>query len=233
MARKKIVFVIVEGKSDEEALGLALTKIFDKQKVHVHIMHGDITTSDKVTPDTVVAKLGNEIRAYAEANHFTEKDFQEIIHVVDTDGAYIPEDRIIEDISASGVIYSPTEIRAKSKSAIEKRNQQKKGNINKLISCKRIWKVPYRIFYMSCNLDHVLYDKMNTSDKEKEENSYRFAVQYRDRVQEFKAFFSDSVFSVVTGYKESWTFVKQDLHSLERHTNFALCFPPDSSGSSE
>ena len=87
--------------------------------------------------------------------------------------------------------------------------------------------------YMSCNLDHVLYDKLNTSDKEKEENSYRFAVQYRDRVQEFKAFFSDSDFSVVTGYNESWTFIKHDLHSLERHTNFALYFPPDSSGSSE
>ena len=44
MARKKIVFVIVEGPSDDEALGVLFSKVYDKDSVYVHIMHGDITS---------------------------------------------------------------------------------------------------------------------------------------------------------------------------------------------
>ncbi len=43
MARKKIVFVIVEGPSDETALGVVLTKYFETDNVHIEIMHSDIT----------------------------------------------------------------------------------------------------------------------------------------------------------------------------------------------
>ena len=44
LTRRKIVFVIVEGLSDDTALGLALSNVYDKELVYVHIMHGDITT---------------------------------------------------------------------------------------------------------------------------------------------------------------------------------------------
>ena len=40
MARKKIVLVIVEGPSDDAALGVILNRLFDKNTVHVEIMHG-------------------------------------------------------------------------------------------------------------------------------------------------------------------------------------------------
>ena len=39
LARRKVVFVIVEGASDETALGIALNQVFDRESVHVHIMH--------------------------------------------------------------------------------------------------------------------------------------------------------------------------------------------------
>ena len=48
LARRKVVFVIVEGPSDETALGIALNQVFDRESVHVHIMHGDITTRASV-----------------------------------------------------------------------------------------------------------------------------------------------------------------------------------------
>ena len=57
MARKKIVFVIVEGMSDSEALSLVLSKFFDKQTVHVHIMRRDITSEQGITPANVVTKI--------------------------------------------------------------------------------------------------------------------------------------------------------------------------------
>lgn len=44
MSYRKIVLVIVEGPSDETALGVALSQLFDRDKVYIHIMHGDITS---------------------------------------------------------------------------------------------------------------------------------------------------------------------------------------------
>ena len=224
MARKKIVFVLVEGPSEEEALGVILNRIFDNETVHVHIMHCDITTQNGVTPLNILSKIGNEIRGYIASNPYKKDDFKEIIHLVDTDGVYIPDANIIQDSSTDNPIYSLTDIRTKNKVAIEKRNKQKRDNVNRICGVKEILGIPYSIYYMSCNLDHVLYNKQNSSDEEKEDDSYIFAKKYRNKIPEFISFITESGFSVMNGYAESWDYIKQDLHSLERHTNFGLCF---------
>ena len=79
---------------------------------------------------------------------------------------------------------------------------------------------------MSCNLDHVLYDKLNTTDTEKEADAYDFALRYRNEIAAFRSFISDSDFSVSSSYKDSWNFIKAGMESLKRHTNLGLCFPP-------
>jgi len=224
VARKKIIFVIVEGPSDEEALGVILNRFYDQNAVHVHIMRKDITSEKGVRPSNIFSKMGDEIRRYTRENHFEKKHFQEIIHLVDMDGSYIPNENIVEDEAAVKPVYSETQIRTCNKEGVEERNLQKRGNIDKLCSCREIWTVPYRVFYMSCNLDHVLYNKLNSSDEDKENDSYQFAKRYRDNVPEFVEFITESEFSVMNGYKESWDFIKKELRSLQRYTNLGLCF---------
>ena len=51
MARKKIIYVIVEGPSDDEALGVILNRLYDKNAVYVESTHGDITSSFSVVGD--------------------------------------------------------------------------------------------------------------------------------------------------------------------------------------
>ena len=53
MARKKIVFVIVEGPSDDDAIGYFLDKLFDKNTVYVQVMHCDITTQNGVNSKNI------------------------------------------------------------------------------------------------------------------------------------------------------------------------------------
>ena len=77
---------------------------------------------------------------------------------------------------------------------------------------------------MSANLDHVLYNKLNSSDKDKENDAFLFAKRYKDHLDEFLQFIADSDFSVVGDFKESWEFIKEGKHSLERHTNLRICF---------
>lgn len=226
VTNKRIVFVIVEGPTDQDALGILLNRIFDRQKVIVHVQHSDITSDTAVNASNVVRKVTQIVKDYANSNSLKRQDFQEIIHITDTDGAFISPDAVIADNTVARLTYSPTEIRTKNKSNIEDRNRRKSENINRLVSQSSMWTdIPYRIFYMSCNLDHVLHNKLNSSDDEKEDNAHRFAARYRNDIPGFIRFIAGSDFAVCGEYRETWDFITRELHSLERHTNLGLCFP--------
>lgn len=222
MSRKRIVFVIVEGPSDEEALGVILNRIYDKNSVYVHVMHCDITTARGVEPGNIVSKIGNLVRGYA-GKIFKAEDFRQIIHITDMDGAFIPDDNIIEDMAEKVPIYFETEIHTCNKAGIVERNRCKRENLNRLVSTRKVWNIPYAIYYMSCNLDHALYGKLNSSDEEKEKDAFHFAERYKADIPAFLKFITKSEFSVMSGYTESWKYIEENLRSLERHTNLGVC----------
>lgn len=224
VARKKIVFVIVEGPSDDNALGLMFTRYYKDKQVYVHILHRDITTERGMNKARILNAVADEVKAYAHNTHLKYSHFHEIIHIIDTDGAYIDNAHVIDDPTAEEPVYSETEIRTKDKPGIERRNLQKRENLDKMTVTKTIWKIPYNVYYMSCNLDHVLHDKLNSTDEEKEQDAYDFAKRYENDLAGFLNFISNSQFSVHGNYVETWKFIKEDLHSLERHTNLGLCF---------
>ena len=165
MPRKKILFVIVEGPSDDAALSVLLSRFFDSNVVHVHVMHCDITTELGVTPNNIVRTIGDCVKKFA-GRLYKSGDFCQIIHIVDMDGAFIPNNAVVEDASAAKPIYSITEIQTRQKSGIENRNLRKRENLNRLLSTPEIWKIPYRVYYMSCNLDHLnRKEKINPNDE--------------------------------------------------------------------
>lgn len=223
MARKKIVFIIVEGPSDEEALGVILSKFFEKDEVHVEIMHCDITTKNGVNSSNIIKEIANVVKNYADRYHFNSSHFKKIIHITDTDGAFCPNNVIKENPSLYNYIYSISQIEVPNKEYAILRNKQKSLNLLKLIDTKEIWKIPYSIYYMSCNLEHVLFDKLNCSDEEKEKLSYKFAKKYKDNIAEFIDYISNSPFSINDDYSKSWNFIKHDTNSLKRYTNLSIC----------
>lgn len=225
MARKKIVFIIVEGPSDDEALGVIFHRLYDKNTVHVKITYGDITSEKTVTPDNIVSRIGNLVREYAKSNHYKASDFREVIHLVDMDGAYIPDDAILADPDAKKPFYTTTAIYTAQPLQIAARNKRKSENLGRICSLNKTWNtIPYRAYYMSRHLDHVLYDKMNSTDQEKESDAYHFARTYKDNLDTFLTFISDSDFSVCGDFKQSWEYIRKEKHSLERHTNLGICF---------
>lgn len=122
-------------------------------------------------------------------------------------------------------LYAETGIYTCSKAGIEERNHHKSANIRRLHSLPVVLKiVPYQAYYMSCNLDHALYGKLNSSNEEKEQDSLSFARKYKDDIPAFLKFISESEFSVTGDYTESWQYIMGGLHSLERHTNLGICF---------
>ena len=61
----------------------------------------------------------------------------------------------------------------------------------------KVHNIRYRIYFNSCNLEHVLYGVLkNFSDDEKEELSDDFAERYEGKLNEFIRFISDDVLAV-------------------------------------
>lgn len=226
--RLKAVLVIVEGPSEQTALEHPFTKMFDPAEVRVDIVHGDITADERSLPSTILGAVGKRVRDYASRYGMKQGDILRVIHVVDTDGVYIPDANVIEDSAHCGrPVYSETDIRAAPKSNVKARNQRKRANLNRLSSTVSVWgKVPYSVYYMSCNLDHVLHGVQNSSDADKTNNARAFAKRFHNDLDGFVDFISNPDKAVVGEYQDTWAFIRQGLNSLQRHTNLALCFRP-------
>lgn len=237
MSKKKIVFVIVEGPSDATAIGTFFDYLFDSSEVHVEVMHCDILTEYLFNNKpfalprnkNILIELKNIIEAYLENNRqFKKSDISQIIHICDTDGCFAPDYAVSQDDSIKSIEYSETQIKVKEKPSFLKSKSFKADNINKLISAQYIWKdIPYRLYYMSTSIDHVLYNQLNLTDDEKENAAHSFVKQYLNNWNECKKLFSNSSFVVSGNYQETWEFIKKDLNSLKRYTNINQCFPKE------
>lgn len=66
---KKVILVIVEGPTDEDALSSVLKQIFSSAEVHFHVIYGDITTEDAITANNaksyVAKRIAAEMKKYA------------------------------------------------------------------------------------------------------------------------------------------------------------------------
>ncbi len=225
MARKKIVFVIVEGPSDAEALGGILDRLFSNSSVYVHIVHGDITTQKDTDSRNIVKKITALVKEYAASRHLKKSHFKEVIHILDMDGAYIDDSCIVLNKALGAPVYRDDCIETARVQGIVDRNHLKRDCLNVISSKEFIWNdLPYQAYFMSCNLDHVLYNKKNISDEEKQHLSFNFAKEYKDNLELFRTFILDPEFSLhMMSYRDSWSFIKKDNRSLKRYTNFGLC----------
>ena len=154
-------------------------------------MHGDITTRLGIEPHNIVSRLGDEVKAYAKSNHYKATDFKQIVHIVDMDAAYLSEDKIIVDSKDTTIVYEDDGIHTNDKNKVISRNEHKVRNLSRLRTLSSIWNISYKVYYMSCNLDHVLYDKRNSMDVEKETDAYAFAEKYKNDTDGFVRYICD------------------------------------------
>lgn len=224
MKSKKVILFIVEGPSDESALNAILSKIFDQNTVYVYIVHGDITAKNRVSPQTIISEVHKLVKTHMSKYGLRKKDMLKVVHIMDTDGAYVSNTAIKENPKISKPIYNLCEIITNNRQNIIDRNKQKRANMDKLSLKSDINGIPYLAIYMSCNLDHVLFNKLNISDSEKQKESIIFAKKYKNDTNAFLSFIKKSNFSVQGTRKDTWAYIKNNLNSLNRHTNLNILF---------
>lgn len=124
MSEKKVVAFIVEGPSDEAALGTIMKEYFSSNEVQFVVMHGDITLKDYVSADSILKKINEQLDVLKTKYRYHLNDFIKIIHIADTDGVYIP-DEDVKEADVEEVQYCKDHIDVRNASAAIDRNRRK------------------------------------------------------------------------------------------------------------
>lgn len=187
------------------------------------MVHGDITSDDYSSVDNIVKKINTLINGVKQRYGYNVEDFLQIIHITDTDGVFTKGKVINADVDS--IQYYEDRIETKNVRFTNLRNEKKAEILFKLYSTGKINEVKYRIYFNSCNLEHVLFNELKDfTDDEKEEMADEFAEYFEGKVDEFIEFISDENVAVSGTYKQTWRFIEKDANSLKRNTNMHLVF---------
>ena len=221
---KKVILFLVEGASDLTSLEF-IDNINTNETIKFQITSGDVTSKLNITPQNCREEINKILLSFLERSKLRKTDIIKIIHILDIDGVYIPEINIIEEKNKKKFLYTINGIVAPSKENVQKRNESKKQIVEKLLVTSKINSIPYEMYYMSCNLEHVLHDKLeDISEDEKKELANKFADRFYEKEIEFIDFINNKDFKVLGDYKATWDFIKKDLNSINRYSNFWLFF---------
>lgn len=75
-------------------------------------------------------------------------------------GAFIPDSKIIRGDS-NFFQYTDENIVTSNVDGAKGRNRKKAEILRKLVEIKQVGNVPYSVYFVSCNMDHVLFDCRN------------------------------------------------------------------------
>ena len=221
---KKVILFLVEGASDLTSLEF-IDNINTNETIKFQITSGDVTSKLNITPQNCREEINKILLSFLERSKLRKTDIIKIIHILDIDGVYIPEINIIEDKNIKKFLYTINGIVAPSKENVQKRNESKKQIVEKLLVTSKINSIPYEMYYMSCNLEHVLHDKLeDISEDEKKELANKFADRFYEKEIEFIEFINNKKFKVLGDYKATWDFIKKGINSVNRYSNFWLFF---------
>ncbi len=223
MKTKKVMLFIVKGITDKISLGEIISRLIKNQNVRFYIINGDVTSDGATNQKNAVDKMASRINRYCKNNFLKRTDISQIVHLVDSDGAYI-DDKYIERVKAGGLKYTTKHIYAKSVKFVQERNEKKREILDVLCDQPTILGISYRVYYFSCNLEHVLHGDIDMSDRKKRIQAEEFADTFYKREKDFIDFIKNPDFAVPGNYHQTWDFIKKDRNSLSRYSNFHLFF---------
>ncbi len=221
---RKTVFFIVEGNTDKTALEKIFKAIYKHRDIRFEFTNGDVTSDDLIDKTNVCEILYKKVKKYIDDNKLKKTDIWKIVQIFDTDGAYIPETAVVNGES-SKFVYSTTSIACKDVKKVKSRNSKKREMMDHLLSLADINSIPYQCYFMSSNLDHALYNQQNLSEEDKKKYADAFYEIFLGKEKLFINFLHlEAVNGVPKSFPASWRYIKEDLRSLERHTNLHIYF---------
>ncbi|HBE78030.1 MAG TPA: hypothetical protein DDW65_09660 [Firmicutes bacterium] len=222
---KKVILFIVEGPTDENTLSPIFKKIFQNEEVLFHVVHGDVTSEWLVNSTNAIKTVYEHIKVEMDRYGFRSNDIIKVIHLIDTDGAFIPSDCVVTG-NVEKLCYEENRIISQNPQNTIKRNSKKTQVLSRLYPTSVIGRtIPYFVYYFSRNMEHVMHNiSDDLSDDEKMDYADCLIDVYQNNTEAFIHFLADSDFTVQRDYRESWRFVFEGTNSLHRYCNLHLLF---------
>ena len=220
----------MEGNNDLKTTFLHIESLIEENGQDIFttpkVITYDITNEAKnerfkyINRTNIKGLINKKIIVALRSNGFLIQDLLETILIIDIDGVYIDNDLIIENQNIKQISYSVNGIECEYKNGIIERNNRKKDNILFLLEyTKFAFKKPLTVYYYSCNLEHVLYNKFNCSQSEKD----CLAKQSVEMTDE--AFWSIVCSnSLSDDYYDSWSKLIEIKYEIPRATNLNVLF---------
>lgn len=236
MPNKKVRLFIVEGDTEETALGLLLERLIESSAIDFDVFHSDIfgharfgAGEDKIMRESNILKRVDRVVAdHIERADYGWKDLEDIVLLTDTDGCFVDSSLVVEDPTIAKVEYRPDSIAVPIGSTVSLRNKERSANIMRVVGRGRLSKrgreIPMTVYYLSRNLEHALHGEVGSlSTKRKARLAREFASKYKENPERFVAFLRDEL-GCPGDYGQSWEYIWQGTHSLERGSNLHLLF---------
>ena len=200
--------MLVEGPYDRQRLSV-LINLFDNSKL-VLVPYGTDAFTSKDYYLEYKDKISN-VLSKEKTNELS--DFNEIVHVCDTDGCFIDDSFVIEDKTIKHIIYESNCIKVVDRPSVVQHRINKRNNIDKILK-ENIFK----IYYNSTNIDHAYDNTQNPSDIQKKQKAIKMYDTYKN---DCCAFLERLVklCPTIVGYAESWGYIRKDFNSLKPCTN--------------
>lgn len=189
---KKVVLFIVEGPSDKQALEKIFQKIYADQDIVFKFTSGDLTSDKHSDVSNIEKRIYDIVLRLMNENKFRKSDILRIVQIVDTDGVFIPDEAIVEGESYH-FFYTLENISCQEPGRVITRNAKKRTLLNHLMNVTEIRHIPYSVFFMSCNLDHALYNEQNLDKAKKIELADAFYKMFRGHEELFQSFLQERV----------------------------------------
>ncbi|MCL2499592.1 MAG: hypothetical protein FWE90_04555 [Defluviitaleaceae bacterium] len=220
---KKVLLFIVEGANDSAALAKPLENLQCKNKpgeqIRFAFTNGDITSN----PNTknIKNEVTRHVKMYCDGYGMSpSRDINRVVLLFDTDGVYIPDCARVHSDGHEDPFYDENTILYDRVDNLIKIHERKRKNLEILIGLKKIFKtIPFDVYFVSCNFDHVVCGNANLTKKQKSKTADDFAKQYENDAESLYTFLNDPALTLGNDYNNSWELIKQGLTSLHRHSN--------------
>lgn len=229
--QRQVLLFIVEGYTDKQSLEYPISQLAISSRIVFQMTNGDITSRDGITRANVRNKLYDYVKQNNTRNKFKDSDYYKIVHIIDTDGAFIPDDHLFSAEESARDFpflpyYASEGIYCTDVSKIASRNRQKSEIVEELLRLETLGrlKIPYEVYFMSINLEHVLHNDANVSNEQKpilaDQSLERF---YRDSNALLTLLNLPEIFIPGT-YDTTWTYIRNGTNSLQRRSNLGVFF---------
>ena len=91
---KKILLFLVEGSTDSTSLGLVMSRLVETADVRFAVLGGDLCYRYRITAENAARTVMRPVNGFLQRYRLKKSDLIQIVHVIDTDGAFISPTRV-------------------------------------------------------------------------------------------------------------------------------------------